>query len=605
MRDSKPRQPKGPTEYDLLGMNDEDFESMVARLVRLEFPEAFKPANTSDGGADTVLRAEGGDAYRRCWQAKHYPSNIRWAKCEKSLADARANWPGMREYTFVFPRDLTVGEQKTFDQKFRSGIGIDVNHWGGTELQARLAGSDGGQRVAKTFFDVNLDREVLERLAAAGGPLETHEDALRRLGTIGGFLAGSDAYFQYPATTHEEGQPGPGLTPGTVMSIGQVVESIERRIDVVPRDEESLSRYGPEFVLDASAGEEGQAAAAKLEEALSEGKAAEIGEGLDLTFTRLPPALQDLVGKRLTGGQVKVGPAQKIRPRAEPFMARLAADTDRGRAHIDIELHQLDEVPEGWDDAFAGAYGPMVVSEVARAVGAGGEVRWSFRYRRDESRVQLQLDALRFLHAVGGAGVIEFSRLGADGEPLRSPTEPTPAKPEHQALIAFLEDVRTIEEWAEVEYELPQEIDAAEATRIRQMATIIRDGGVKASWNRIELVVSETGAERLREGGVLRIEHADELRALGKTVSIGYTTLDIGNYEIDSVERSSEDADQYVVRVQPPGGNDADVFAALRKERTQAAGASASPDPKTRHSSKPPPPPPRKRRRRGRKKRRR
>jgi hypothetical protein len=35
----------GATRYDLLGMHDEDFESMVGRLVRLEFDTAFKPSN--------------------------------------------------------------------------------------------------------------------------------------------------------------------------------------------------------------------------------------------------------------------------------------------------------------------------------------------------------------------------------------------------------------------------------------------------------------------------------------------------------------------------------------------------------------------------------
>ena len=51
--------PKGPRLYDLLGMPDENFERMCARLIRLEFPSAFKPANTLDGGADTVLPGAG------------------------------------------------------------------------------------------------------------------------------------------------------------------------------------------------------------------------------------------------------------------------------------------------------------------------------------------------------------------------------------------------------------------------------------------------------------------------------------------------------------------------------------------------------------------
>jgi len=40
-------------------MSDENFERMCARLVRLEFPRSFKPANALDGGADMVLPGVG------------------------------------------------------------------------------------------------------------------------------------------------------------------------------------------------------------------------------------------------------------------------------------------------------------------------------------------------------------------------------------------------------------------------------------------------------------------------------------------------------------------------------------------------------------------
>ena len=72
---------------------------------------------------------------------------------------ARTNWnPG--HYTFVFPPELNVGEQQTFDRTLRGpDADITVDYWNGEELQFRLSGSDDGQRVARTFFDdVELDR---------------------------------------------------------------------------------------------------------------------------------------------------------------------------------------------------------------------------------------------------------------------------------------------------------------------------------------------------------------------------------------------------------------------------------------------------------------
>jgi hypothetical protein len=88
--------------------------------------------------------------------------------------------------------------------------------------------------VAQAIFDeVEVDREKMYRAIEVGGRLETVEDALDRLGNIGGFLASKDACFSYPASTHEA-------------------------------DEQAIERYGPEFVLDATEDEAGQLAAAKL-----------------------------------------------------------------------------------------------------------------------------------------------------------------------------------------------------------------------------------------------------------------------------------------------------------------------------------------------------
>ena len=330
MTDADPIAAKGPRRYDLLGMGDEAFETMNARLIRLEFPAAFKPSNTKDGGADMVLPKDGG--YERCWQSKHFSKNINWTQCKESLAAARNNW-NPSHYTFCFWRELTDPEQKTFDKHFRgANMDILVDHWNGNEIQARLISSDQGQRVARTFFeDAELDRENVYRAIEAGGRLDTTEDAVDRLSNIGGFLASKDAYFSYPATTHEAGGPVPPVTPGAVMSYAKGGEEITSRVDVVPRDQEAMELYGPEFVLEPTEGAEGQRAAELLHRALSEGEPVAIEGGLDMTFTRMPPGLQDVVGKRMTGGRFEVGPAQRV-PRPLPaWNAHLHVTTGQGR----------------------------------------------------------------------------------------------------------------------------------------------------------------------------------------------------------------------------------------------------------------------------------
>lgn len=592
MTDSKPVRAKGTTRYDLVGMPDEDFEAMNARLIRLEFPKAVKPANTRDGGADMVLPRAGG-GYDRCWQSKHFPNAINWTKCKESLAAAKENWKGIAEYTFCFPRELTNAEQKTFDKHFRGpDADIEVNYWNGDELQARLTGSDEGQRIARTFFeDVELDRENVYRAIEAGGRLDTPQDALDRLGNIGGFLASKDAYFSYPATTHESDEPGPPLTLGAVMSYGESEGAITRRIDIVPRDDEAMHRYGPELVIQPAEGELGERAAAQLQEALGEGKAIEIGEGLDLTFTRLPPALDDMVGKRLTGASMRFGKPERVstRPQAKPWKARLQANTDRGTASVDLDINQAESVPDGWDDMFEGRFGGMTATLLTRwREGQGGELRWNFTHQRDKSPVHDQLAALRFMTAFSGAGEFVVTDIGGSGRPeQRTPVEAREFGEDTDQLIAFLEDLYAIVEWADVEFELPETITGRDAHDVATIARIIRAGGRSVTWHNVEIVLDEAALPRLREGGVMRVEHKAAAAVLGQVVDLGYARVDLPAYTVMSTTPIPDSPGIYTARVEPVSEESSKIFEQLAKVRTKEAA----------RAGRPPPPPPRRRRR--------
>ncbi len=591
MSERQPIRPQGATNFDLLGMNDEEFERMNARLIRLEHPDAFKPANVSDGGADMVLPREDRSGYERCWQAKHYPKNIRWDKCEKSLADARKHWKP-EHYTFVFPRELTVGEQKTFDEKFGS-LDIKVDYWNGEELQARLTGSDDGERVARHFFeDAELQRERTYQAIEAGGRLENVEDAVDRLSNIGTFLAGDDAYFSYPAATHEEGGAAPPVTPGAVMSFAKGDGKVRSRVDVVPLDDEALERYGPEFELVPAEGEAGQLAAQRLQQALQEGNDVEIEEGLDITFLRMPPGLDNVVGQRLTGGKVSLGRVEPARPPVPPWKAELRAVSGEGEAELTVPLTPTRDSPEGWDGALSGEYGGLTVTAMFRQRGDGGELRWNFRYARSQAPVRQQVQALRFMRTISAAGDLVVTDRGGTGRPeLRMPTPVEPLDPGLRALLAFLEDVRVIEEWAGVEYDLPAEVSGPEARKVAMVANAIRKGGHSATWHDFEMTVPTESVQPLREGRVVRWEQQVAANVLGRVVDLGYTQVDIGGYVIASERAAPGQAGHTVVRLEPGSPESASVFERLVKK----------PSPATR---RPPPPPLRKgKRKRGGKKR--
>jgi len=572
--------PKGPTHYDLKGMPDEEFESLVARLIRIEFSKAVKPAQTGDGGADMALPGDG-NTYERCWQSKHFPGAINWTKCKTSFEDAVKHW-NPSHYTFCFPRDLTITEQKTFDKHFRNpGIEIEVDYWNGEELQARLIGSDEGQRVAQTFFqDVELDRMKTYQAIEAGGRLDTVEDGLDRLSNIGGFLAGKDAFFSYPAVTHEADGAAPGVTPGSVMSVGTTKDAVTSRFDVVPRDAEAMEKYGPQLVLEPSEGEKGRKAAELLEEALREGKEIEIGEGIDLRFTRLPPGMDDIVGTRMTDGVIKVGAPQRVKQAIPPWEARVSVSTDLGKESLDVTLTESDDVPEDWDGSLTGEYGGLTVASLFRWREGRGEITWNFRYTRDDSPVRDQLAALQFFHALGGTGEIVITDRGGSGRPEMRDKTPARGTPDDvRTLLAFLEDLREIEKWADVEFEFPDEMTGEQVRDVAIVADTVRRGGRSITWHNMGLTFDESEVGRLEGGGKLRLEQSLGAKILGIEVELGRSRIDFGDYRVASKTPLPDQPGYLDIRIEPADGEGAPVFEHLLKNAVK---------------TKRPPPPPRK-----------
>lgn len=572
---------KDATAYDLVGMPDARFELMVFRLVRLEFPRVFKPANTLDGGADVVLPRDAGSGYERCWQSKHFPRAISWEKCLASLAAAREHWEP-EHYTFVFPRELTSREQKTFDRHFRSpDADITVDHWNGEELQFRLCGSDEGQRVALTFFHHAVDdhKRTLQAIEA-GGSLESPDDVLDRVLNIGGSLAGRDDFFTYPGAFHETDEDGPPLTPGTVMSFEKSDGDITSRIDIVPRDEQAMELHGPQFSVRGTNDVAGELAAQRLREALHEGAGVEIRQGLEVTFTRMPPAFADLVGEPLTAIGVQVGPAKRVRPKAAPWRARLRAVTDEGEASLDLLMRQADVVPDAWDDAFTAEYGGLTATLLFGHRGTGGELHWNIRYARNRSPVRQQLAAMTFMKVVSGTGEFVVTALDRCEAPeMRFPAMAKPIPADAHDILTFLQYARVIEQWADVELDLPDDIPAEDARDVAIVAQLIRNRGRSVTWHNFNANVSSV--RPLRDGQLVRVEMGTSAKVLGQVVDLGYLRMDFTDYKLVSAEPAREHPGCFTVRIEPRSPSNARIFEQLAREKTAA-------------KKRPPPPPRRK-----------
>jgi len=580
MGDDQPLRPKIPTSFDILAMPDEYFERMCFELIRLEFPEVVKPPNTRDGGADAGLPRDGG-GYSRCWQAKHFPGGINWTNWKKSFSAARENW-AMEEYTFCIPRELKETERKTFDKHFRqSGAKVKVNYWSAAALHARLTGSDEGLRVARTFFDhSDLENDRVLRAVQADGMLDTVDDALDRMDPVGNFLQTRDAYFHYPASTQSSELPGTSPPPGTVMSVEKIQGGLSNRVDIVPRSAEALEHYGPQFRLEPSDDPEAAAKAwPKLQKALEEGRSIELGSGVDVTFTKMPPAFKDLEGQRITNAQVRLTAHDEPKRIPPPFKARLAAKTDRGEATWDVRLDP-GEAPDGWDHALIGSAGGMTAMLMLREKDGRGQSMWNFRYRQDDSSAADQLSAMRFLRALSGTGEVVVNDRGTTNRPtMETATEPREFPEAGDAVIALLEDIVTVEEWTEVQLPVSSFSTAAEVHDLAVLAHGLREGGWPATWHDVEFNVNQEGLVQLREGGVLLIEQDLWARLAGREMAIGHVRHPLKGYQV--VEENALPDGQYKVRLEPPDADSAKFFQQVGKGPR-------------RQSKRPPPPPPRK-----------
>lgn len=145
------------TELRIAGLEWQEFEQLVFDLAFAEHPGAVKTI-PPDLGADTLV-FDDGEHGRDVFQAKNYRERIRWDACVESLDASLAYSPA--RVTFVFPRDLTGSETKTFDKKLRQrheGVAIDL--WSLSTLRALL---DKHPHVLVGGLPANLSR-VLDSL---------------------------------------------------------------------------------------------------------------------------------------------------------------------------------------------------------------------------------------------------------------------------------------------------------------------------------------------------------------------------------------------------------------------------------------------------------
>lgn len=565
---------RGPTSYDLRGMPDEQFERLCHRLIRLEYPDVEKPADSGDGGADALLpKPDGG--YSWAWQAKHFPGRIRWDECRKSLADASGNFAPER-YTFCFPRNLTKTEQKTFDRHFRGEEAeIPVDYWSGDEIQARLSESPAGRAVAKHFFaDDGQTLEEIKRAVEAKGSLDTPQDALERMKPIGEYLAAGDPYFNYAGSVYQEGNETEP-PEGTIMSVSESSEGVTSRIDVVPNDEEAIELHAPKgtMMLPVEVYREAEEALARGEDFTA--------KGIEVTWDQLPPAFGEDIG-RPRQADVTIGPAGP--PPPAPWDARLNVENQSERAEIDIDLRPV-VPPEGWEGALEGSRAGLTLQIFTRRVGDAGQVEFKYSYTLSKDPARQQLKALRFMDLVakpgGTLGIVDRRHSGRKASLETGAPEDTERL---EALRTFLGWVVEIEDWTGVTLPVgPDQFTEENFRAVAEIAAAIRRGGFNVTVGEIELVAVPDTPDELGNKGPVLMRRDLEATLLGKIVPLGPSQIVLEDYEITELEPDEEGRRR--LRLRPGSTEAAKVLEKIGKPK---------------RTRKPPPPPNKNRKRRGR-----
>ena len=332
-------------------MSPENFEQLVFELALRE-DSAVVRLQRPDGGADTI-RPKSESVAARAWQAKHHKDKIDWRDCEKSLRAAIQTW-NPREFTFVYPRDLTKVPQKSFETKLAQhtsaqAAGVVVNYWGLSELVRQL-NQDDVLRVRFFGQSQELQLDQLHRTIAAGGKLESASDLIDRARTLSGWADQQDKDFQHRIGTGPITAPQPQWDELPYMEMR--IADTTTRLEVTTWVREGASVPVP--VMGFTDDEIGETARRNAIKDLAKGRPATITAGATVNITA-PKFVEDLVGpiQDLPGGEMILPPGIAI-----PLEIEL--ETDEETFTTEVDLRPVPP-PHGRAAALAGYIGASLV----------------------------------------------------------------------------------------------------------------------------------------------------------------------------------------------------------------------------------------------------
>ena len=476
---------EGNTERDellkgeLKAMTSEAFEQLTYELAHREDPEVKRLA-TPDGGADTIKPATD-DEKALVWQAKHYPSQINWSECEKSLADSIERWDPSA-IKFVFPRDFSEPVETSYQDKLKAPAkekGVEVTAWTLSDLVRLLnQHTDLRSRFFASTQTTKLD--ALDRMVRAGGKLEDASDLRQRARTIAEFTEATDPDFTYQTVTGGAEAPTPQWDelPYMTMTVGDT--RVRLHVAAWPREGAEVEGASLSFNAD----EAGQHARRAAVQELAEGKEAVVREGAQIRMHAPELFREGLEGTGAT--EARVSPGDTI-----PLVMEIHTPDDHHRVEIDLRPVPP---PPGAAASFAGFAGRVLVQinielldkpRMRAGITLSGVPSTAPKPSAEAAALLLAFDEQT--HVVLASEDL-FPESGELGGPFGGGLSDNDRGRLRQ-LREFFANLVVLEEHSGKPIQIPEKFDPQEILVAQKAAEIVRDGGGTFTAGRLEVDV--------------------------------------------------------------------------------------------------------------------
>lgn len=555
--------PKHPLPFPFRQLSDDEFDELVYLVAHIADRDVIK-TRAPDGGLDTVRVAEA-DPLRADWgiQAKLHRDQIKWPDCKKSLDRAVEQWKAPY-VTFAFPRDLTHGQHKNFVKHLVGRhAGVKVDWWGATKLTAIMTADDAGRAIAKRFFHAEDPADLVDRATRAGGPLRTPADLLEREGAIGDFLRTASPHYDFHTTRRPRSDEALPRTPNAAMRLEFGCGDQQLIVDAVAQTPAALEHYGPKASV---AFKDRERAATLLDKVQQEGGRATLGEAT-VRFERIPPPFDQMLSE--VEGVVSV----RAEPRAEPWAARIIADTDEGTAQIDMDLTPAGPEPQ-WDAKLVGQRNgvTMELRFVWRHDDGSGTLALTWQLTRVTGSADERARALALIVALHGNGAFSVEDREEHRPPMSQPTVRRPIRPGLRALRDFYRDLADVQAFAGQTFgPPPDEFTADEANNLAYLAHLLRRGRLNGSVTSGKMIVGAEALRHFRRSGS-DIEIRENLIAdlFGREVHVAERVMHLPPMQVRYATRHPSGG--WEVQLVPAAGNQAPMeieFRPPQREETR------------------------------------